>query len=244
MIRPPSSARWLEHSRHRHARLRSSKRRPPSRPSALRIAGVFRQSFETLKSFYPESRLQADPTVQYGCASRTPTQLPSCDDFNGEITRAMLDDRDNPYNTYRHSEGLPPGPISNPGKAALVGGHRSRRTTSTTTSWLVGEGNHHFSKTLRQHNIAVRRAQQQAMSRTAEKPPVRQRKNHNSVSSMTQRPRTMQDGVRTPNKTALAGACASDCPTGFGSARRVGRFLGWAGIVYHQPLREPARVPA
>lgn len=118
-----------------------------------RIAGVFRNRLSSRK-FLPRRRLQADPTVQYGCLAE-PEAAASCAQYDGEITRAMLDDRDNPYNTYRHS-GLPPGPISNPGKAALLA---VIDPEDHDYYYFVarGQGQHHFSKTLRQHNIAVRR---------------------------------------------------------------------------------------
>ncbi|MCZ6807035.1 MAG: endolytic transglycosylase MltG [Deltaproteobacteria bacterium] len=117
-----------------------------------RIAGVFRNRLSS-KKFLPRRRLQADPTVQYGCIAE-PEAASSCDEYDGEITRAMLDDPENPYNTYRHS-GLPPGPISNPGKAALVA---AIDPEDHDYYYFVaqGRGRHQFSKTLRQHNIAVR----------------------------------------------------------------------------------------
>jgi UPF0755 protein len=118
-----------------------------------RIAGVFWNRLNS-RRFLPRRRLQADPTVQYGCAA-VPEAAPSCASYDGNITRAMLDDPENPYNTYRHS-GLPPGPISNPGKAALVAVIDPEKHDYY---YFVarGSGRHHFSKTLRQHNIAVRR---------------------------------------------------------------------------------------
>ena len=118
-----------------------------------RIAGVFWNRL-TSKRFLPRRRLQADPTVQYGCIA-VPEAAPSCEGYEGRITRAMLDDPENPYNTYRHS-GLPPGPISNPGKASLAAVIDPEKHDYF---YFVasGSGRHHFSKTLRQHNIAVRR---------------------------------------------------------------------------------------
>ncbi|MGB5192951.1 MAG: endolytic transglycosylase MltG [Polyangiales bacterium] len=118
-----------------------------------RIAGVFWNRL-TSRRFLPRRRLQADPTVQYGCIA-VPEAAPSCKDYDGQITRAMLDDPENPYNTYRHS-GLPPGPISNPGKAAIAAVIDPEKHDYF---YFVarGSGRHHFSKTLRQHNIAVRR---------------------------------------------------------------------------------------
>jgi len=127
---------------------------PSERP---RIAGVFWNRL-TSKRFLPRRRLQADPTVQYGCVA-VPEAAPSCEGFDGRITRAMLDDAKNPYNTYRHS-GLPPGPISNPGRAAIAAVIDPEHHDYY---YFVarGSGRHHFSKTLRQHNIAVRRNGQQ-----------------------------------------------------------------------------------
>ena len=56
-------------------------------------------------------RLQADPTVIYGV---TGGQQP----LRRGLLRSELDDASNLYNTYRHN-GLPPGPIANPGAAAI-----------------------------------------------------------------------------------------------------------------------------
>jgi UPF0755 protein len=118
-----------------------------------RIAGVFWNRLKS-KRFLPRRRLQADPTVQYGCVA-VPEAAPSCADYDGRITRAMLDDPKNPYNTYRHS-GLPPGPISNPGNASIAAVIDPEQHDYY---YFVarGSGQHHFSETLRQHNIAVRR---------------------------------------------------------------------------------------
>lgn len=118
-----------------------------------RIAGVFWNRLRS-KRFLPRRRLQADPTVQYGCVA-VPEAAKSCDGFDGRITRAMLDDPENPYNTYRHS-GLPPGPISNPGRASIVA-VIDPETHGYFYFVARGSGRHEFSKTLRQHNLAVRR---------------------------------------------------------------------------------------
>ena len=114
------------------------------------ISGVFLNRLR-VPEFTPK-RLQADPTVAYGCAVQ-PT-LASCSTFNGrEITRQMLSDADNPYNTYR-SVGLPPGPISNPGLGAL-----RAVLAPATHDYLyfvaAGRGRHTFSRTLAEHHTAV-----------------------------------------------------------------------------------------
>ena len=77
------------------------------------IAGVFLNRLRS-DTFLPRHRLQADPAVSYGCRTE-PERAPSCAGFDGRhITRAMLEDPTNRYNTYRN-EGLPPGAVASPG---------------------------------------------------------------------------------------------------------------------------------
>lgn len=115
------------------------------------IAGVFVNRLRS-STFLPLHRLQSDPTVSYGCRAE-PELAPSCAEFDGRITRAMLDDSANRYNTYRHA-GLTPGPIANPGLAAIDAvlhyGHHEYL-------YFVARGGrrHTFSATLEQHNDAV-----------------------------------------------------------------------------------------
>ncbi len=64
-------------------------------------------------------------------------------------------ERESPYNTYRNS-GLPPGPISNPGRTALSGAFHP----ADTDYWffvLQGENadRHHFSRSYQEHNQAT-----------------------------------------------------------------------------------------
>jgi UPF0755 protein len=86
--------------------------------------------------------LQSDPTVRYGRL-----------DTRGPITRADLVDP-SPYNTYVH-RGLPPGPIANPGRAAL---EAALEPATTRALYFVSrnDGSHEFSDTLDAHNRAVR----------------------------------------------------------------------------------------
>ncbi len=91
--------------------------------------------------------MQADPTIIYGIGPA----------FDGNITRAHLRDAENPYNTYVH-RGLPPGPICSPGLEALRAAVNPERHSYL---YFVSrkDGTHHFSKTLEEHNAAVRKYQ-------------------------------------------------------------------------------------
>ncbi len=115
------------------------------------IAGVF---FNRLRSetFLPRQRLQSDPTVSYGCRA-APEEAPSCAGFDGTITRAMLEDSANRYNSYRHA-GLPPGPIANPGLAAI---EAVLTPASHDFFYFFARGGrrHTFSRTLEAHGAAV-----------------------------------------------------------------------------------------
>ena len=98
------------------------------------------------------ARLQVDPTAVYGCR-RLPS-LDSCAGARGRAaTRSMLDDAANPYNTYRH-DGLPPGPIGNPGLASLAGA--LDRPESDELFYVArGDGTHVFSRTYEEHRRAI-----------------------------------------------------------------------------------------
>ncbi|MAQ14655.1 MAG: hypothetical protein CMN30_07645 [Sandaracinus sp.] len=117
------------------------------------IAGVFLNRLRS-QEFRPLHRLQADPTVSYGCVAE-PSGAPSCASYGGRITRAMLQDSANRYNTYRHG-GLPPGPICNPGLPAL-----RAVLDPEVHDYLYfvarGGGRHAFSEGLDTHNEAVDR---------------------------------------------------------------------------------------
>lgn len=116
------------------------------------IAGVFLNRLRD-PDFRPK-RLQADPTVGYGCLA-TPQRAASCAGFDGSITRRMTGDADNPYNTYR-LEGLPPGPIANPGMSSIAAVLEPARHPFF---YFVakGGGRHHFSASLDEHTDAVAR---------------------------------------------------------------------------------------
>lgn len=102
------------------------------------IAGVFKRRMEQ------GMRLQTDPTVIYGMGER----------YEGRITRADLQEA-TPYNTYVIN-GMPPTPIAMPGRAAL---EAAVNPLPGDTLYFVsrGDGTHHFSRTLREHNNAVNR---------------------------------------------------------------------------------------
>ncbi|MBX9768235.1 MAG: endolytic transglycosylase MltG [Bdellovibrionales bacterium] len=104
------------------------------------VASVF---FNRMKK---KMKLQTDPTVMYGAMVESGKPI-----FN--ITREMLL-KPTAYNTYT-MVGLPPGPISNPGKESLLA---SIRPAASEFIFFVSrnDGTHVFSKTLADHNAAVK----------------------------------------------------------------------------------------
>jgi len=122
---------------------------PAERP---RIAQVFINRL-TLPSFTPK-RLETDPTIRYGCIVPVQKSTPCQQwDKRDRLHRAQLDDKANPYNTYQH-EGLPPGPISNPGRRSI-----EAVISPDGTDYLYfvakNEREHVFSKTFDEHKRNV-----------------------------------------------------------------------------------------
>jgi UPF0755 protein len=90
--------------------------------------------------------LQMDPTVIYGLGER----------FDGNLHKRDLSDP-SPYNTYVH-KGLPPTPIA---LASAESIYAVLHPANSEAIYFVakGDGSHHFSVTLEEHNAAVRKYQ-------------------------------------------------------------------------------------
>jgi UPF0755 protein len=112
-----------------------------------RIAGVF------LNRLQRGMKLQADPTVQYAVAGPSPSRLAESYWKQG-LTPLDLG-VDSPYNTYRY-DGLPPGPIANPGLASI---RAVLEPEQTDYLYFVAkpDGSHAFARTLREHDDNVAR---------------------------------------------------------------------------------------
>ncbi|MGI9407016.1 MAG: endolytic transglycosylase MltG [Hyphomicrobiaceae bacterium] len=105
------------------------------------IAGVF------VNRLRKGMRLQSDPTIIYGITQG-----------RGKLGRGLRRseiDRKTQYNTYQ-IDGLPPGPICNPGRSALTA---TLAPAETKDLFFVadGTGGHVFAPTLREHENNVRK---------------------------------------------------------------------------------------
>jgi len=103
-------------------------------------------------------QLQTDPTVIYGITNGVGS-------LGRGLRRSELN-KETPYNTYV-IPGLPPGPIANPGKAAI---EAALNPAETEFIFFVadGTGGHAFSRTLAEHNSNVAKWRQIEDKRAAE----------------------------------------------------------------------------
>ena len=97
-----------------------------------------------------DMRLQTDPTCVYG--EDTYKDVPSPSACKDPLNR---------YSTYV-IDGLPPGPIANPGRASLVAAldppdGEEARSYLFFVARRDGSGGHHFSETFAEHKRAIRR---------------------------------------------------------------------------------------
>jgi UPF0755 protein len=120
-----------------------------------RVAAVFANRIRQ------KIKLQSDPTIIYGLVGGKGT-------LGRPIKRSEIQ-QPSPYNTYV-IEGLPPGPIANPGRASLEATANPARTRDL---FFVadGTGGHSFSETYDQHqkNVAkLRSIEKQQQNDTAE----------------------------------------------------------------------------
>ena len=123
-----------------------------------RVAAVF------VNRLKRKMRLQSDPTIIYGLVGG-----------KGSLGHPILKsekDQPTPYNTYI-VDGLPPGPIGNPGRASLEAAAKPARTKEL---YFVadGTGGHVFSENYEAHqkNVAKLRQMEQGAAAAAEPAPA------------------------------------------------------------------------
>lgn len=116
------------------------------------IASVFLNRL--LDPSFRSHKLQSDATALYGCVA-WPEEAPSCAEWTGKPTPAVVRDPRNRYSTYAHP-GLPPGPIANPG-APSIAAVLAPAATKYLYFVAAGGGRHRFSESLDEHNDAVQK---------------------------------------------------------------------------------------
>jgi UPF0755 protein len=122
-----------------------------------RVAAVF------VNRLRQKMKLQSDPTIIYGLVGGKGT-------LGRPIKRSEIM-QPSPYNTYV-VDGLPPGPIANPGRASLEATASPARTRDL---FFVadGTGGHSFTETYDQHqkNVAKLRTQEKTIQNDTVEPP-------------------------------------------------------------------------
>ena len=155
-----------------------------------RIASVFENRLRK------KMRLQSDPTIIYGLVGGKGV-------LDHPLQQDELD-RDTPYNTYKIN-GLPPTPISNPGRAAI---EAVLKPAKTKDLYFVadGSGGHAFAPSLDEHNKNV------AKWRQVEKA-MREQEREETAAASAAGQASLQDGM-TPKPSRSGGAPSFGITTG------------------------------
>ncbi len=112
------------------------------------IAGIL---YNRLEKKWP---LQVDAAVQYAVASLKMKNQGNQVDKYWETLREGDLDIDSPYNTYKY-QGLPPGPISNPGLKSLKAA--ANPLMSDYFFYIHADGKVYYARTFEEHNSNIRK---------------------------------------------------------------------------------------
>jgi UPF0755 protein len=162
-----------------------------------RVAAVF------VNRLKQKIKLQSDPTIIYGLVGGKGT-------LGRPIKRSEIT-QPSPYNTYV-IDGLPPGPISNPGRASLEAAANPARTRDL---FFVadGTGGHSFTETYDQHqrNVAKLRAMEKQVQNDTvepadEPPPAAAAPSAEPATGATPKPPASRRPARAPRQGAAQSA--------------------------------------
>ncbi|MFZ1970298.1 MAG: endolytic transglycosylase MltG [Bradyrhizobium sp.] len=168
-----------------------------------RVAAVF------VNRLRQKIKLQSDPTIIYGLVGGKGT-------LGRPIKRSEIQ-QPSPYNTYV-VEGLPPGPIANPGRASLEAAANPARTRDL---FFVadGTGGHAFSDSYDQHqkNVAKLRAMEKQIQNDtvepADEPPPPAAANASADSSPPAAPAKPAPAKRPARSSPRQGTSQSSAPS-------------------------------
>jgi UPF0755 protein len=181
-------------------------------------------------------RLQSDPTIVYGLVGGKAT-------LGRGILRSELD-KYTPYNTYI-IDGLPPGPIANPGRAAL---EAVANPANSADLYFVadGTGGHVFAETLDQHNRNVQRWRHiERDNKEKSAPDVDHPTPGAAPPAPAPAPRDQRGDVRAIGRLVLLTERHDDYPRGRamaaddGATHRLGKFSPWPALFAIDSLDDP-----
>ncbi len=183
-----------------------------------RVAAVF------VNRLKQKMKLQSDPTIIYGLVGGKGT-------LGRPIMKSEID-QPTPYNTYQ-IDGLPPGPIANPGRASLEAAANPARTREL---YFVadGTGGHAFAETYEQHLKNVARLRQSETDQKDQAPANAQSVSSPPQASAAPPPLPRRRRRRAVQTTAISSTKPCDGERSpLSSARFFSPEIGFHGAVEH-----------